>query len=68
MLYTQPAQCPNLTVNDLLFVNSLQSRYYRMFPKKSIELIEMDEYVYKKYPLLKISTRTLHWRSKTEFG
>jgi hypothetical protein len=42
-LYTQPAQSPDLNVNDLGFFASLQSMYYRTSPKNVIELIEMVE-------------------------
>jgi hypothetical protein len=35
MLYPQPAQSPDLNVHDLGFFISLQSRYYRTFPKDS---------------------------------
>jgi hypothetical protein len=38
-LYTQPAQSPDLNVNDLGFFASLQSLYYRTSPKNSLELI-----------------------------
>jgi hypothetical protein len=46
-LYTQPAQSPDLNVNNLGFFCSLQSKYYMTFPKNSIELMEMVEEVYK---------------------
>jgi hypothetical protein len=35
MLYPQLAQSPDLNVHDLGFFISLQSRYYRTFPKDS---------------------------------
>jgi hypothetical protein len=43
VLYTQPAQSPDLNFNDL--------RFFRMSPKDSIELIEMVEDVYMNYPM-----------------
>jgi hypothetical protein len=49
-LYTQPAPSPELNVNDLGFFSSLQSKYYKTFPKNSIELIETVEQAYKEYP------------------
>ena len=49
-LYTQPAQSPDLNVNDLGFFSSLQSKYYMTSPKDSIELIEMVEEAFKTYP------------------
>jgi hypothetical protein len=40
-LYTQPAQSPDLNVNDLGFFASLQSLYYKISPKNDLELIEI---------------------------
>ncbi|KAG7365642.1 hypothetical protein IV203_025083 [Nitzschia inconspicua] len=54
-LYTQPAQSPDLNVNDLGFFNSLQSRYYQTAPKDGLELIEMVEETYKNYPAKKLN-------------
>jgi hypothetical protein len=54
-LYTQPAQSPDLNVDDLGFFNSLQSKYYRTSPKNSVELIEMVKDAYKKYPLVSLN-------------
>lgn len=54
-LYTQPAQSPDLNVNDLGFFNSLQSRYYQTAPKDALELIEMVEETYKNYPAKKLN-------------
>jgi hypothetical protein len=49
-LYTQPAQSPDLNVNDLGYFSSLQSKYYMTSTKDSIELIEMVEEAFKTYP------------------
>ena len=54
-LYTQPANSPDLNVNDLGFFASLQSIYYRTSPKNSIELIEMVEEAFNKYPSNKLN-------------
>jgi hypothetical protein len=50
-LYTQLAQSPDLNVNNIGFFNSLQSRYYRIYPKNSIELIKLVDNACKNYPL-----------------
>ncbi|KAG7366750.1 hypothetical protein IV203_031555 [Nitzschia inconspicua] len=54
-LFAQPAQSPDLNVNDLGFFNSLQSRYYQTAPKDALELIEMVEETYKNYPAKKLN-------------
>jgi hypothetical protein len=54
-LNTQPTHPPDLNMNDLGFFSSLQSKYYMTSPKDSIELIEMVEEAFKKYPLEKLS-------------
>jgi hypothetical protein len=54
-LYTQPAQSPDLNVNDLGFFASLQSMYYRTSPKNSIDLIEMVESYFNKYDVNKVN-------------
>jgi hypothetical protein len=54
-LYTQPAQSPDLNVNDLGFFASLQSMYYRTSPKNSIDLIEMVESCFNKYDVNKVN-------------
>ena len=38
-LYTQPAQSPNLNINDLAFFQSMQSLYYEESPENEAELI-----------------------------
>jgi hypothetical protein len=54
-LYTQPAQSPDLNVNDLGFFASLQSVYYRTSPKDAIELIEMVESCFNNYDVNKVN-------------
>jgi len=54
-LYTQPAQSPDLNINDLGFFHSLQSIYYQKSPKNSIELIEIVEEAFKTYPYTKLN-------------
>ena len=54
-LYTQPAQSPDLNVNDLGFFASLQSMYYRKDPKNAIELIEMVESCFNDYHVYKLN-------------
>jgi hypothetical protein len=54
-LYTQPAQSPDLKVNDLGFFASLQSTYYRMSPKNAIQLIEMVERCFNNYHVYKLN-------------
>jgi hypothetical protein len=54
-LYTQPAQSPDLNVNDLGFFASLQSMYYRTSPKNAIELIEMVESCFNNYHVYKLN-------------
>jgi hypothetical protein len=53
-LYTQPAQSPDLNVNDLGFFASLQLMYYRTSPKDAIELIEMVESCFNNYDVNKV--------------
>ena len=54
-LYTQPANSPDLNLNDLGFFNSLQSAYYQSCPSNAIELIEMVRESYEDYPSNKIN-------------
>jgi len=49
-LKTQPAQSPDLNVNDLGFFCSLQSHYYQHSPKDSIDLINMVKQAFASYP------------------
>ena len=52
---TQPANSPDVNVNDLGFFNSLQSYYWRTTPKNPMELIAMVEKVYQEYPYKKLN-------------
>jgi hypothetical protein len=48
-LYTQPAQSPDLNVNDLGFFASLQSMYYKTAPTDALELIDKIETCFNNY-------------------
>ena len=54
-LYTQPANFPDLNLNDLGFFNALQSFYYQRCPTNSLELIDMVRECYDDYPTNKIN-------------
>jgi len=54
-LITQPANSPDLNINDLGFFNALQSMCYCTTPSNELELIEMVEQNYKDYPCNKIN-------------
>ena len=54
-LLTQPANSPDLNLNDLGFFASLQSAYYQNCPRNSIELIDMVNEAYEDYPSHKIN-------------
>ena len=54
-LLTQPANSPDLNLNDLGFFASLQSAYYQNCPRNSIELIDMVNEAYEDYPTHKIN-------------
>ena len=55
-LYTQPANSPDLNLNDLGFFNALQSFYYMRCPSSNaMELIEMVRECYDEYPINKIN-------------
>lgn len=54
-MYTQPAQSPDLNVNDLGFFNSLQSHNYKESPKDALELIVMVKRCYNNYPSTKLN-------------
>ena len=47
---TQPANSPDLNVNDLGFFNSLQSYYWKENPKNAMQLIAMVRKVFDLYP------------------
>jgi hypothetical protein len=52
-LYTQPAQSPDLNVNDLGFFASLQSMYYKTAPTDAMELIDKVETCFRNYHVYK---------------
>ena len=52
---TQPANSPDVNMNDLGFFNSLQSYYWKTSPKNPSELIAMVEQVFKEYPPKKLN-------------
>ena len=54
-IITQPANSPDVNVNDLGFFNSLQSYYWRTNPKNAMDLIAMVEKVFKEYPPKKLN-------------
>jgi len=54
-LVTQPANSPDLNVNDLGFFNALQSMCHCTTPSNAIQLIDMVEQTYRDYPMNKIN-------------
>jgi len=50
--HTQPAQSPDLNINDLGFFNSLQSRYHCTTPKNELELIAMVQAAFEDCPIV----------------
>jgi len=54
-LVTQPANSPDLNVNDLGFFAALQAMCYCTTPSNAVELIEMVEQTYNDYPMNKIN-------------
>jgi hypothetical protein len=54
-LYTQPAQSPDLNVNDLGFFASLQSMYYQTAPTDALELIDKVETCFRNYHVYKLN-------------
>jgi hypothetical protein len=60
---TQPAQSPDLNMNDLGFFASLQSMYCRISPKNAIELIEMVESCFNNYHVCKLNRIWLRLQS-----
>ena len=55
LLYTQPANSPDLNINDLGFFRALQSSYLQYSPTNARELIEAVERTYREYPMDKIN-------------
>ena len=54
-MITQPANSPDVNVNDLGFFNSLQSYYLKMIPRNPMELIAMVKQVFEAYPPAKLN-------------
>ena len=54
-LVTQPANSPDVNINDLGFFNSLQSMHHSCCPRNSKELIEMVTACFNDYPTNKIN-------------
>ena len=54
-LYTQPAQSPDLNVNDLGFFNALQSHFYKHSPEDSLELIAIVKDAFVDFPVNKLN-------------
>ena len=54
-LDTQPANSPDLNINDLGFFNALQALYYRSCPKDALDLIQKVQEAHQKYPASKIN-------------
>ncbi|CAB9529989.1 transposon protein [Seminavis robusta] len=49
-VYTQPANSPDLNINDLGLFNALQQAYHDCTPKTSVEIIECVQKTFKDYP------------------
>ena len=54
-LCAQPANSPDLNINDLGFFASLQSRYHCTCPRNELELITMVQNSYDDYPISKLN-------------
>jgi len=54
-LVTQPANSPDLNINDLGFFNALQSMHYCTTPRNEVELIAMVEKTFTEHPTNKIN-------------
>ena len=54
-LVTQPANSPDLNVNDLGFFNALQSMHHCTTPRNEVELVAMAEKTFAEYPTNKIN-------------
>ena len=55
MLLTQPANSPDLNLNDLGFFVALQAMYYLTAPRNSKDIIEFVQDAYDQYPREKIN-------------
>jgi len=62
-LVTQPANSPDVNINDLGFFNALQAMYHSYCPMNSLELIEMVTMCYNEYPTNKINRIWLTYQS-----
>ena len=62
-LVAQPANSPDVNVNDLGFFNALQAMYHSYCPMNSLELIEMVTMCYNEYPTNKINRIWLTYQS-----
>ena len=55
LLYTQPANSPDVNINDLGFFRALQSLYYRSTPGNAGEIIQCVQAAYNDYDSRKIN-------------
>ena len=55
ILYTQPANSPDLNINDLGLFRALQSAYLHFTPTKPEEIIQYVQQVHRDYPGRKIN-------------
>ena len=62
-LVTQPANSPDVNINDLGFFNALQAMYHSYCPMNTLELIEMVTMCYNEYPTNKINRIWLTYQS-----
>lgn len=62
-LYKQPAQSPDLNLNDLAFFRSIQSLYYEAAPETEMDLIDAVEDAFEQYPINKINRMWLTLQS-----
>ena len=61
-LVTQPANSPDLNINDLGFFASIQSEYWRRNPRTTTELVDMVLDTFDKYPHKKLNKIWLSYR------
>lgn len=54
-LFTQPAQSPDLNINDLAFFRSIQTLYCEESPSNELELIDAVQRSYQQYPAAQIN-------------
>lgn len=55
LLYTQPANSPDLNINDLGFVSALQAYYQQFSAKTPTEIINYVQQTYQQYPQERIN-------------